>query len=401
MVNAADSDLIRFSAAEFDVIFPFHVSFGRDGVIASVGRSMRTLSAAVRPGVRFAEVFAPKRPAEPFDFDRLSAAPGRLRTLIECSRGTVLRGQFLAQGGKVFFLGSPWLAEMAELVTTGLTLDDFAAHDPTLDLLQLLQLQKIVTDDLHSLTERLKAKSAQAAEAARAKDVFLASISHELRTPLTGILGMSEILAEQVHGPLNEKQLRDIRIVQTSGRNLLKLINDVIDYAKAGTGQAELHRQPCAIESFCSPALERTRAAAEKRGQRVMFVNEAPGAQANVDARRMTEVLVNLLGNASKFSPEGGECGLRASLAPGEVRLEVWDRGIGIEPDNIAKLFKPFVQLDGRLARRYEGTGLGLALAKQWVDLHGGRIEVTSELGAGSRFTVVLPSPADAGQRQG
>jgi signal transduction histidine kinase len=104
----------------------------------------------------------------------------------------------------------------------------------------------------------------------------------------------------------------------------------------------------------------------------------------------MTEVLGRLLGNAAKFTAEGGEFGLRVTATLLEVRFEVWDRGIGIEVENIAKLFQPFVQLDGRLARRYDGTGLGLALVKQWVDLHGGRIAVESERGAGSRFSVVL-----------
>lgn len=388
MVNNASS--IEFTASEFDAVFPFHVSYGRDGKIHAVGRSLRKLSTAASPGAAFAAVFAPKRPHEPFAWERLAVASRRLYTITECATGTTFRGQFLVLGDLMYFLGTPWLADTLELEVLKLTLDDFAAHDPTLDLLQVLQLQKIVADDLQNLGARLKLQSTKIAEAARAKDAFLSSISHELRTPLTGILGMAEILAEQLHGPLNEKQLKDARIIQSSGNNLLKLINNIIDLAKIGAGESELKKQPCPVESFCHPAFERARNAALSRRQRVVFTNDAPGAQVAVDARRMTEVLANLLGNAAKFTPEGGDFGLRVTASGNDVRFEIWDRGIGIDAKNIAKLFQPFVQLDGRLARRYDGTGLGLALVKQWVDLHGGRVEVESEPGAGSRFIVVL-----------
>ena len=400
-MTPSDHPSVRLGAAEFDAIFPFHVSFGRDGVVAEVGRSLRKFSPALRPGVRFDEVMAPKRPDEPFRWERLAAAPGRLYTVRERTTGVTLRGQFMVLDEKMFFLGSPWLADTAELQTLGLTLDDFAAHDPTLDLLQMLQVQTIVADDLQHLTARLKSQSAQIAEALRAKDVLLTGISHELRTPLTGILGMAEVLAEQLHGPLNEKQLRDVQIVQTSGRNLLKLINNIIDFAKIGAGQMDLKKQLCPTETFCHPALERVRSLAEKRGQTVALTNDAPGVQVFVDAHRMAEVLFNLLANASKFTVDRGECGLHVTATPGEVRFAVWDRGIGIDPENIAKLFQPFVQLDGRLARRYDGTGLGLALVKQWVDLHGGRVEVESERGVGSRFTVVLRRAGPAAAAEG
>jgi signal transduction histidine kinase len=222
----------------------------------------------------------------------------------------------------------------------------------------------------------------------------LAGISHELRTPLTGILGMAEILSDQVHGPLNEKQLRDVKIIHSSGTNLLRLINNVIDLAKVGSGQTDLKREAIPIESFCGPAFERARMTAGQRKQTVTFANEAEGVFVAVDARRMTEVLSNLLSNAAKFTAEGGEFGLRATASEREVRLEVWDRGIGIDPANIAKLFQPFVQLEGQLARRYDGTGVGLALVKQWVDLHGGRVEVDSTPGVGSRFAVILARAA-------
>jgi len=390
MVNSDDPNSVRFTATDFDLVFPFHVGYGADGRIASLGRSLRKVAPALRTGQLFTEAFAPVRPAAPFAWARLAEAAGRLHTIRECSSAVLLRGQFLVLDGLMFFLGTPWLSDTSELERRSLLMDDFAAHDPTLDLLQVLQLQKIVADDLQAIMAKLKQQSAQIAEAARAKDAFIAGISHELRTPLTGILGMSEILAEQVHGPLNEKQLREVKIVHASGTSLLKLINNVIDLAKVGSGQADLKKESCAIERFCGPAFERARVAAGLRKQVVTFTNDAPGVLVAVDARRMTEVLANLLSNAAKFTAEGGEFGLRATATDREVRFEVWDRGIGIDPANVTKLFQPFVQLDGRLARRYDGTGVGLALVKQWVDLHGGRVEVDSTPGVGSRFAVIL-----------
>jgi signal transduction histidine kinase len=390
MVKPGESDPIRLPAAAFDLLFPFHVGFGPDGKISSLGRSLRKVAPAVQPGQLFADAFVPVRPAVPFTWSRLAEAAGRLQTIRERSDAALLRGQFQVIDGRMYFLGTLWLADTSELERRSLMIDDFAAHDPTLDLLQVLQLQKIVADDLQGIMAQLKQKSAQVTEAARAKDAFIAGISHELRTPLTGILGMAEILAEQIHGPLNEQQLRDIRIVHASGTNLLKLINNVIDLAKVGAGQADLKKVSCPIESFCGPAFERARVAAGLRRQVVTFTNDAPGVHVAVDARRMTEVLTNLLSNAAKFTAEGGEFGLRATATDREVRLEVWDHGIGIEPANVSKLFQPFVQLDGRLARRYDGTGVGLALVRQWVDLHGGRVEVESTPGVGSRFAVVL-----------
>jgi signal transduction histidine kinase len=390
---------VRFGAAEFDLVFPFHIAFGPDLALSGIGRSLRKLAPGLQTGQRFDAAFAPKRPADPFTWARLVEGAGRLYTIRECFTDVVLRGQFVPLGGQLYFLGAPWLANTDDLKHRGLKLDDFAVHDPTLDLLQVLQLRNMVADDLQALMGRLKQQAVQIAEAARAKDAFLAGISHELRTPLTGILGMAEILGENLHGRLNERQAGHVRIIHTSGLRLLTLINNVIDLAKIGAGQVELQREICPIDSFCALAFERARVVAQPRNQQVSFVNEAAGVRVAVDPRRMAEVLGHLLSNAAKFTPEGGEFGLRATADESDVRIEVWDRGIGIDPQNLPKLFQPFVQLDGRLTRRYDGTGVGLALVKQWVDLHGGRVEVESVSGSGSRFAVILARVGTEGAR--
>jgi PAS domain S-box-containing protein len=703
MVNPGTGGGLQLTAESFDALFPFHLGFGPDGILTRVGSSMRRLAPRTRPGQAVTEVLLPRRPDGPLEFATLVRAAGQLHTVREVTTGTVLRGQFQLVDGTLFFLGSPWLADMAELTRVNLALTDFAVHDPTLDLLQTLQVQAVATEDLRKLAGRLteaneqmrlqqkearklaliaahtdnaviltdpegriewvnagftritgydlaacagrrpgpllqgpatdrttiahmraclargegfraelinyhrdghyywidievrpivdesgqlvnfmaiesdvtarrlaeqnlrmqlgvarllagetavgpasrevlamigremgwvvgvvwlppgafeplacaeiwhdpdvdagdfvaskrllrpaaeeglvgqawqtgrsvwlrdiaaeafhaQAGTAQAcgihcavavpikgggqvlgvleffsphvesqdgarlgtltavgaqlgqfiervraeaavraqseelkrvnhelAEAARVKDAFLASLSHELRTPFTGILGMTETLLEPGMDPLSERQRQYLQVVEKSARQLLALINDMIDLARLEAGQQRLARRPCSVAEFCAAALQAIRPPVEERRQQVTLENTVPGARINADGRRVLQVLNNLLSNASKFTPPGGELGLQVRGGPGELVLTVWDKGIGIAAADQPRLFRPFVQLDGRLARKYEGTGLGLAIVRKLVELHGGRLSATSEVGHGSRFEVVLP----------
>lgn len=240
--------------------------------------------------------------------------------------------------------------------------------------------------------EELAAANERLAEASRAKDAFLASMSHELRTPLNSVLGLSETLAEQLHGPLNEKQARYLAMILSSARHLLELINDILDLAKIEAGEDALRREPHGLAGLCEQALQMVQPLAAKRRQRVSAQLPPEDLRVMVDARRLVQILVNLLGNAVKFTAEEGELGLRVGFDVDELRIAVWDRGIGIDPAGMKKLFAPFVQIDGRLARKYDGTGLGLALVKKLTELHGGRVEVESAPEVGSTFTLVFPA---------
>ena len=242
-------------------------------------------------------------------------------------------------------------------------------------------------------TADLSAANAELARAARLKDEFLASMSHELRTPLNAILGLSEALQEHVYGPLNSQQVRILQHIEESGRHLLELINDILDLAKIGAGKMELDLESVALEPLCQASLRLVNQAAHKKHIRIETAFDPRVGLVRVDARRLKQILVNLLSNAIKFTPEGGRVGLEMTGDPVQqvVTLTVWDTGIGIAKDDLARLAQPFVQLDGTLSRRYEGTGLGLALVYRMVELHGGSIAVASELGVGSRFTVSLP----------
>ncbi len=258
------------------------------------------------------------------------------------------------------------------------------------------QLERQIAELEQRVNERtiaLSLANAELARAVRAKDEFLAAMSHELRTPLNSIIGLSEALQEDVYGQLNDRQLRSIAIIEESGRHLLALINDILDVSKIEAGKLELTIGPVAIEPMCQASLGIVRQMARKKRQTLSLTLDERVQAVQADARRLKQILVNLLDNAVKFTPEGGAIGLevQADEEREAVHFTVWDTGIGISPENMGRLFKPFVQLDSRLSREYSGTGLGLVLVQRMAELHGGSVTVESEAGKGSRFTVSLP----------
>lgn len=243
------------------------------------------------------------------------------------------------------------------------------------------------------LEYRVAERTRELERALRAKDEFLASMSHELRTPLNSILGLSESLAENVAGPLNEKQERYVSTIIESGHHLLSLINDILDLAKIEAGQIVLNIEEVNVERVCQASLRMISEMAHKKHQEVSLQIDADMDVVWGDERRLKQILVNLLSNAVKFTPENGKLGIqvRADREEKRVIFTVWDNGIGIHERDLQRLFRPFVQLDSSLARGGTGTGLGLALVTQMVRLHGGSISVDSEPGEGSRFNIVLP----------
>jgi PAS domain S-box-containing protein len=242
-------------------------------------------------------------------------------------------------------------------------------------------------------TAELSAANVALAKAAHAKDEFLASMSHELRTPLNAILGLSEVLQEQVFGSLNDKQAKYMQTIEESGHHLLALITDILDLAKIEAGKVELEIGPVAIDAVCQASLQLIKQAALKKQLKVSSTVDQQITLLQADERRLKQILVNLLSNAVKFTPAGGQVGLEVvgDVERGRVDLSVWDTGIGIAPEDVKRLFQPFVQLDGSLSRQYTGAGLGLALVRKLADLHGGSVSVESQVGQGSRFTVSLP----------
>jgi PAS domain S-box-containing protein len=278
-----------------------------------------------------------------------------------------------------------------------------------------LQLSKTETPPVFvaviaDITERKQAEEAihaakeEAEVANRAKSEFLAAMSHELRTPLNAILGFSEIIKDETFGPVGSVQYRDYaEDIHSSGKHLLGLINDILDLSKIESGAEELHEDRIEIPEFIHSVLKLVgqRAGQEAVKLQLEIADHLPALRA--DERKLTQILVNLLSNAIKFSDSGGEVALWAwcQMSSGHV-FQIIDTGIGIAPENIAKALSRFGQVDGDLNRRYQGTGLGLPLTKALIELHGGTLNLQSQVGVGTIITVRLPverivrSPHDA-----
>lgn len=244
-----------------------------------------------------------------------------------------------------------------------------------------------------SLAQRVAERTAELIRANRLKDEFLAAMSHELRTPISGILGMCEVLTSGVYGDLKDDQIASLQSIDESGRHLLSLINDILDVSKISVGQLDLNIQPVSIKQVSEASLRFIEREAQKKHLRVSSSFDSIAMTINADERRLKQVLVNLLNNAVKFTPEGGSVGLEVTGDPENelVKFSIWDTGIGISKEQMSRLFQPFVQLDSSLSRRYSGTGLGLVLSRRLIEAHGGSISVESEPGKGSRFTFSLP----------
>ncbi|MEH2059307.1 MAG: PAS domain S-box protein [Nostoc sp.] len=271
-----------------------------------------------------------------------------------------------------------------------------------------------ITDisDRKEADAKLRQTNEQLARATRLKDEFLANMSHELRTPLNAILGMSEGFQESVFGSINERQAKAIATIERSGRHLLELINDILDLSKIESGKLELQLSDVSVRSVCDGSLAFVKQMALKKNIRLSTHISKNIDNIQVDDRRLRQILINLLTNAVKFTPEGGSVklevrleeageageageqrgrGVNSSSSSLNVCFIVTDTGIGIAPEEIGKLFQPFIQLDSSLNRQYSGTGLGLALVRRIATLHGGTVSVSSEVGKGSCFTVRIP----------
>jgi signal transduction histidine kinase/DNA-binding response OmpR family regulator len=238
-----------------------------------------------------------------------------------------------------------------------------------------------MNDELGRLYRDLEAAS-------RHKSEFLASMSHELRTPLNAIIGFSEVLKEEMFGPLNERQADYLNDILTSGRHLLSLINDILDLSKIEAGKMELDLTTFSLPAVLEHGLTMIRERATNHGISLGLDVAPDVGEINADERKVKQVVFNLLSNAVKFTPDGGRIDLSARCANGEIEVAVSDTGIGIAPEDQERVFEEFQQAGQR-----EGSGLGLALSRSFIELHGGRIRLQSELGVGSTFAFTLPLP--------
>lgn len=222
---------------------------------------------------------------------------------------------------------------------------------------------------------------------------FLANVSHEIRTPLSVILTIAESLQEGIYGPASVRQVEAIGRMRRSGRHLLGLVNDILDVAKVEVGKLTLHVGRLAVDTISAYCLQMVQDTARAKGITLCYDKPDSATFLWADEQRLRQILLNLLTNAIKFTPEGGQVGIEVKVNGAEevIHFTVWDTGIGIASGDTQKLFRPFVQLDTKLSRQYEGTGLGLALVYHLVRLHNGGVLLETDVGKGSRFTVSFP----------
>jgi signal transduction histidine kinase len=260
-----------------------------------------------------------------------------------------------------------------------------------IELLRTFAAQSALAIQNARLFQELEEKSRQLEVADRHKSEFLASMSHELRTPLNAVIGFSEVLLDRMFGELNPKQDEYLQDILASGRHLLSLINDILDLAKIEAGRMELEVTDFHLPQAIDNAITLIRERAARRAITLEVDVDPRLGEIKGDERKVKQVLLNLLSNAIKFTPEGGRVKVQAGLADGFAEISVVDTGVGIAPEDHEAVFEEFRQVGSDYAKKHEGTGLGLTLSRRFVELHGGKIWVKSQLGQGATFTFTLP----------
>jgi GAF domain-containing protein/anti-sigma regulatory factor (Ser/Thr protein kinase) len=297
----------------------------------------------------------------------------------------------LLRAGTRALLAVPLLREeriVGGLVVSRRTPGAFAPE--VVSVLKTFATQSALAIQNARLFREIEGKSRELEVASQHKSEFLASMSHELRTPLNAIIGFSDVLLQGMFGETNDKQTEYLRDILASGQHLLSLINDILDLSKIEAGRMELDLAAFDLPTAIDDAMLLMRERVGRRGITLeRNVDERVG-EMHADQRKLKQVLLNLLSNAVKFTPEGGRIDVRAGLANGAAEIAVTDTGIGIAPEDHDAVFEEFRQV-GNADKKAEGTGLGLALCRKFVELHGGRIWVKSQPGAGSTFTFTLP----------
>ena len=317
-------------------------------------------------------------------------------------------------GLEIFFRGKKYFINSGRLQLLNLLLSTYeTAFQSNQDLVATSKKLSVMNDQLEGNLVELEAKNQQlinlnakleiqqkvAIEAqcksektSRIKSDFLANMSHELRTPLNSVIGFTEVLQDQFFGPINEKQTEYLNNILLSGRHLLSLINDILDLSKVESGKMKLEVSTFSLRETVDDSLMMLSEKALKSGIG-LHMELAPQADVNIvaDQRKVKQILFNLISNAVKFTSAGGDIDVSAVRDGEFIEITVADTGLGVKEEDIPKLFQPFTQLESVYTKQYEGTGLGLALTRQLVELHGGRVWVKSEFGTGSRFSFTIP----------
>lgn len=378
-------------------VFPFHLALNQAGTIVQVGRVLQRICPALEVGGNFEQYFQIQRPAIPLNFQAIQAHTAALFILEVRSSSLLLKGQmvYIAEQETLLFLGSPWISDLSALAGSGLTLTDFAIHDPIADYLVLLQTQKTALADARKLAEKLKQQRTEVSKALeREKELnelksrFITTTSHEFRTPL-GIIasstGIMQDYADKIDGRMRQKHLSRI---QAAVSRITALLDDVLTMNRVESGLMEANPQEFQLANLCYEVVEGLRTNTTHQFT-ITIAPDLSNRWVVLDQALCHQLLTNLLSNAVKYTPEPGQIGLTMTRQDNQILLVIQDSGIGIPAADLTAVFQPFHRASnvGTIA----GTGLGLAIAKHCVDLHQGEITIASEVGVGTAITVTLP----------
>lgn len=365
-----------------------------------------------------ADQIMPKMKGDEFLIELHSRHPEILKVMLTGQANVEDIGNVVNKGNLYRFISKPWNETDLRLTVV----ESLRRYEQEKQLVKHQLALKQTNLELIELNANLESANVELKRVSKLKDEFLAMMSHELRTPFNSILGVSECLLDEIYGQINPRQKEAIAIIESSSNHLLKLINDILDISKLTTGLVKLDIASVAIADLCNSSLDLVKEQAFKKKIQIT-INVSPDIEFfEADPLRMRQVLVNLLNNAIKFTPTGGKVSLdvKIDLPPSKIAISsnvtktsvsvdkaadnqevlninswvyfaITDTGLGIAPSDQNSLFQPFLQIDSGLNRNYEGIGTGLAIVKQIVELHNGCIDLSSQLGQGSCFTVSIP----------
>ena len=404
----------RIGFEQLEIICPFHLLIGEDFRLVQLSRLLKRLWPELSENSFLQDVIAIVRPSGVQSIEQLVQLTGMVIHLsVRSHPSLILRGQIVPLDSQWLFVGTPKISSLKEMTTLGLELSDLPLHDSGGDFLMAMETSQSLLKESVQFAEELQValekeketqvqlrKAKEAAEAANeAKNQIMANTSHELRTPLHGIINLADLIRIGASGPVSPQAVQDLEMIINSASRLNSLVNDILDFSKLQKQQLEIQHKPVDLFQVAENSLALLKPL--HREKPIDLQNELTKDLPLVDGDedRIQQILLNLLGNALKFT-ESGEVRLSAVIQDGWIELAVADTGIGIPQDKQERIFDAFEQGDASTERTHGGTGLGLSVAKQLVELHGGRIWLESVVGQGSVFRFTLPCSSASEQER-